>query len=791
MRRMAGLELDGWLDYACRGWPADGETASEDDAELVEGNHASVIVSYQGTTIGGPQAVLSPIGRGGGWGAIGDPGLRRSVAELWSVFLEGNPAPSWHADLRAATDALTRHAQDIVFCIPDRLQMDEARQQAVLDALAGVKRPRVTLLWRPVAMLLGWLETAGAQAREGMRVACLQQASDGIEVQHLTLRAHAGLLVPERDGAGSVEAPHLGLQALCEAAEQATATTNTLSQNFMEGRPRLPVDQLFAPCPAPELEIFRLAGTDWRILRPPTAGVLPDVTRQGTDALDLEADIVLLSTPLAERHHAWLRASLSLHASMQILAPGTAARGCLLAARRIARGIPHYLDRLDQVALVVLRQGVPVFEDLIPAGAIVAGNREYVSRPITNMVWGSGMASAQFFLRKGAREIRRWTTPDVPAPEGEQRLIIQLKQRPAQGWAVLSVGSTHWEYLARNPIRLDWQTLEPDDRPEDNILASLSRPKPTIPNRVHQPPGLLPWIGKPPREGLASRLARFNPNQRDALVHLAAAFRQSVRQQDKSYIRAIGTDGEVPPELSAQSYGHLQQVIEALTHHLRSHVVSGVGLQDNNALLVLTWMFERCPKTVTQELIRALECAFTGRPHVFLTARSSMMVVMHGVGRIVHEEEDLVRLIPQVINWLDSASSLNNGLGLLAALLSRPARTPQALMQLDMDHLAKGLLQILKQISKKKISGSRLKYTLIAIAGLLRIREFNPWALVTDQSPWAASFSKILTEEMAYLQGPKFAATLYSLSEVVKLLQGKGGRPDIFVVLDEIEDEAD
>jgi hypothetical protein len=793
MRRMAGLELDGWRDYACRGWQVDGETTSDSHVDLVEGGHASVVVSHHGTTIGGPQAMLSPIGRGGGWGEIGQPTQRRPLAALWSGFLADNPAPSWASDLRAATDALTRQAQDIVFCMPDRPQMDEARQQALLGALSGAKRPRVTLLWRPVAMLLGWLATAeGGRARDGMRVACLQHASDGFEVQHLTLRAlqsDGELLVPERAGFGHVVAPHLGLQALRDAAEQATARANDLTLTALLGRPRLPDDLLFAACPTPKMEVFRLENADWRLLSPPSAGLMPDGPQPVTGLDDLAADIVLLSTPLAERHHSWLRAAWRpLRVPVQILAPGDSARGSLQAARRIARGIPHYLDRLDQIALVVLRQGEPVFEDLIPANAIIAGNREYVSLPITNMVWGEGMASAQFFLRKGAKEIRRWITPEVPAPDEEKRLVIQLKQRPAQGWAVLTIGSDDWDYLTRNPIRLDWMTLEHESRSEEEILASLSRPKPIVPDRIYQRPGMLPWEGTPDREGLASLLARFDLDRPGYLADLAKAIRWNPIQQDGSRIRAIGTDGDLPPELSRQSVLHLQQAIESLAEHLEQHVSSGRGLHNNDALLALTWMFERCPAEITREIICALNCALDGRQHVFLAAMASTTVVMHGAGRTVREAQDLFELIPKVVDWLGDARSLNNGLGLLAALLSRPAETPRVLLRLDMDHLAEGLLKMLRRLVKGRIAGSRLKYTLIAIAGLLRVRELDPWALVVDRSLWAASLVKVMEDETGYLRGSRTRTTSESFVEVIKMLQGRGGRPDIFSILETIED---
>jgi hypothetical protein len=48
---------------------------------------------------------------------------------------------------------------------------------------------------------------------------------------------------------------------------------------------------------------------------------------------------------------------------------------------------------------------------------------------------------------------------------------------------------------------------------------------------------------------------------------------------------------------------------------------------------------------------------------------------MHGAGRAVREPSDLIELIPKVLDWLADASSLNNGLGLLAGMMSRPVIT--------------------------------------------------------------------------------------------------------------------
>ena len=80
MARPIGLDLTGWHDFGCRDWQFDDPSAPT-DFTLIDGGLASVIVGTSETPrVGGPQAVLSPLGRGGGWGKIGDTANRRLLA---------------------------------------------------------------------------------------------------------------------------------------------------------------------------------------------------------------------------------------------------------------------------------------------------------------------------------------------------------------------------------------------------------------------------------------------------------------------------------------------------------------------------------------------------------------------------------------------------------------------------------------------------------------------------------------------------------------------------------------
>src|SRR5271166_2962569 len=94
MRNIVGLDLNGWHDHAARDWlPYDGEVGApaeptivvpgSDPVHCLDGGTAAVIVDFRdGRYVAGPQATMSPIGRGGGWGSVGTPDRRRRIADL-------------------------------------------------------------------------------------------------------------------------------------------------------------------------------------------------------------------------------------------------------------------------------------------------------------------------------------------------------------------------------------------------------------------------------------------------------------------------------------------------------------------------------------------------------------------------------------------------------------------------------------------------------------------------------------------------------------------------------------
>ena len=266
-----------------------------------------------------------------------------------------------------------------------------------------------------------------------------------------------------------------------------------------------------------EREILRLTNGSWIQISAPSWQE-PKCLLERVDLGVDDADVVLLSTPLADPWRRAFVAGIQSSVGLALLVEmpvASAAHGALLAGRRIERDIPHYLDRLEQISLIVLREGEPVLTDLVPANATVPANREFQSKPITSLSWPGGAANVDFYLRKGG-EFRKWRTPDQRPPSESKPLEMLLRQMPAQGRARLSATSADWETLRSNPIFLDWSTLIVESRSFEEIAAEL-KPRPIIPQRVTTQAHVDAWHSTARGEPLSQILLYFSPAN-DALV---------------------------------------------------------------------------------------------------------------------------------------------------------------------------------------------------------------------------------------------------------------------------------
>jgi hypothetical protein len=203
MRRISGVDINGWRDFAARDWDIEEPDVRLDVAKIIDGGFGTVAVEQSSAAwIAGPQAFIAPHGRGPGWGELGDPARRVALAPL----LDDRTAewsPTANDIYRAAVGALARGAEDIIIAVPDIPEFDEAAQFRRLSIFHRDTR-KVRLLWQPVAAFLHALDSRAIPPDAEDALFCfLIHSGEGLELQTLRLRRdaeHRDHLAPERDG---------------------------------------------------------------------------------------------------------------------------------------------------------------------------------------------------------------------------------------------------------------------------------------------------------------------------------------------------------------------------------------------------------------------------------------------------------------------------------------------------------------------------------------------------------------------------------------------------------------
>jgi len=386
-----------------------------------------------------------------------------------------------------------------------------------------------------------------------------------------------------------------------------------------------------------------------------------------------------------------------------------------------------------------MKDGEATLFDLMPADATVPANREYVSPPIINFSWPAGVGSVDFYIFKGG-EFRKWRTPGKPVPVERQPVVIRLRQMPAQGPAKLFATSSTWPTLRANPIFLDWSNLPVDRRSFEKIKLEL-KPRPIIPERVTAPTHPDIWIGHQTFRTIPQILADFSIGSNESMDELAAALRRKYKIRVSlpdatppvfESFQALDFDGNAPDGTASQAIARPDQALDQVSNSiLRVCATKQARLQSNRQLILATWAFGRCPKPLQNEMLTALAARLGGGDHPLLAPLQSYKVLLHGLGRSVTDAGRLTRLIELVAPNLGPP----NFLAALSSALSRPADAPKVLSNATVKRIAESTASILADLRSKKKFAVSLKYAMLVVGGLPRVRERDPYALLTSTSP--------------------------------------------------------
>jgi hypothetical protein len=209
-------------------------------------------------------------------------------------------------------------------------------------------------------------------------------------------------------------------------------------------------------------------------------------------------------------------------------------------------------------------------------------------------------------------------------------------------------------------------------------------------------------------------------------------------------------------------------------------------------MFLATWAFGRCPKGLQDEMLRALAARLAGRDHPVLAPLQSYRVLLHGLGRSVIDAERLARLIEAIAPNLAQP----NFLAALSSALSRPIDAPSVLTDSRVRLIADNTASILAVFAGERKFALGLKYALLVVGGLLRLRERDPYALMTSRSHAA----QVLAVQLRKIHGllnqfrrivKKADEKMSIIANLIDMLDGQGGNVGVLVDTDSLDDEED
>lgn len=842
MNRLLGIDLNGLWDFAAEGGVGD-------ETKLIDlGIHGSFVrldAKDHTRWIGGKQAALAPHGKGAGWGQIGAQKRRLFVRDILVSLANGKLNAAHESAFRSFLEEWTRDARFAVFAVPDVPSFDEAARDRYLQLLTQSMRLRPTLLWRPIAAVLGWLEGAAtgvagvtSGSADSLQVAVLSLMSSGVQLSDARLVRETwrggDFWVPERDKAGVEGAEAYAGEALAfEAAESIAAQLNVESEVVLAAAN---APWRFCVGAAPDFELLRMANRSWRKLppnAPPACVEIADLPKDWTSRV-AQADWLLVEGPMAE-NEGWVRAAiraagLSDERKVCRAPSGLVAEGCLAAARRAQAGMPIYYDFLPQLEINALVGGEPSFVELIPQGTRLAGGRRYRGHAPGEFAISKGATRLTFYLFK--EDLPRGRKAEVYLPEESKsthRIRVAVEQSPGQGFAQISIDSGTFEALRRHPVELNWSRMEVIEESKAEILATLSGSAGLAYPDINIAPGH-PILWHPRhREGdlveqlrsyadapivldgavdergwnaLRTLRRRFSRADNPSLI----ARRMGLRSDDRTSCRALDGNGAIPSTrgpiaVPSEAEDLLERALAKAEIEF-NQVLALNRLPENTSKELIgdligfaSWCFWRCPGSVTNFLLDVYD-----EQRQFPV---QFILLQEGVGRAVHTRHHLERYFNTVGAKLSSGRALTSmefsAIGRVLGGVEEAAdclqpRTADRILQQTCNQLAEENQQRKSHAYKKKF-----KNALRMLAALLRHRRVRPIFLDPDSSAAAVALLSVLDFAMnrnarfGGSSGDPTAARRFSinaaiLGELVGLIQKEGTDPNIIRKIEEIEE---
>lgn len=778
MTKCLGIDLNGLVDGVFNlpdvGSPRQGEIPSV--VVLPSARRRGPLM-----VVGGTEAIRAIEGRGWEW-----PESARNQADslslripVWQIIRgvldnvdirtpigEVKAAELLAASMMSLRDQAMSGATEPVMVLRDNRQFDELVQQRILDALAQ-RRASATLLWRPVASLLGIIKDLGPSVRQlyGKRVGIVSIMADGIDVSSMKTEnwgdEKGEYLVPVRDRPGiHIPFDRTLFDCAAEVASRIMPGDPAKGWQVLWGN-GLALQRLVGMEPTPRLLqtkgkwILSQPEGEWNVNLPRLDERLLPTVRDMLEGVAL----LVFEGPASEARGAdgeWL--TYQVEKTLGLNRPVdrrvrrddfVAARGAAEYALRRLVGRHAYFDFLPQIRIVASVDNVPTFKSIIRKDDRVEGGATFRPSPIDlGLSVKPGATRLEIFLTREGDDKARKAVIEIGSPPQEAVPVrLGIEQRPVQGMARLTLIPEISGLLPS--IDLDWHRMIPDERSEEQIIEDLSVDPTKVPPLAPVEGHWSMWNYEIRREieNLHAKLKYSPIDTREKSLDFLAKMLLRRTQVDFAerkpgdlpiYYRMLSTDGRFP-EIGdpvpncAESFTRLLEKLNGpdvdrilrLNTSLRSTVIR-FG----------SWSFLACPDTV--------------RFHLLALAKERRVISsrldFRAMGRVFSTEEEILAFV----NYMASLDSLN--LNHLEALLSVFSLRANAGHCIDTKLAERITLQALKKLESIKAVSQRKVRTPRAciklLAGLLRHRMRNPRFLQPGNSNLADRLVDELTRKM-------------------------------------------
>jgi hypothetical protein len=760
MSRNLGVDLNGLVDQVASSENGSLQLGQGEIPSVVVVPHAQPPRSRTLLTVTGIEATRSFEGRGWTWPAAARAegvAARIPIADILDRVARDQPIRIREvdhdpADLAVAAaiglGAEERGNASTTLVVRDNGSVDEEAQQRLINGF-GKRRMPVTLLWRPVAAVLGIEEGLNPVADQlhGRKLGVVSVLGDGIDVSVLEIEGRedtAGTYVVPVRARGGIRVRFDRPLSACaeELAKRLLPDDLHNVRQLVWGsgaamRAFLSLD--------PGETIVQVRG-QWQLLRfdgaPANVGlpVLDQVALSQARVLLHDVREVIVEGPGMDATVGGLRLGYRVRDELLPegtrslfdgwLARGIVAKGAAIYGFRRTVGRTTYFDHLPRLRFAALRGEEPAFIDLVPPDARLEGGQAYDPEPIDLGLWiEAGTSEIRNFLVKETDPSPRVSTvllhkvPDVRTP-----VRVKIHQRPLAGLARITLIPDDAGGL--RPIELDWGRMTVVGRSEEEILDYIATGGRAVPPIViihcHQMlwehgsstwPSLLALLAKAPRT--AQDLVRAPRDSLSAMRTITDRLRRLDSPKritrgangDESRYRAVSSLGDIPvfkTEAGAAAVANLEDMLESVSK-IASDPEHSKKVRES-ALRLCSWVFSRCPQRL-RELVM-----------VDLAAESPTFIrslAFQVAGRIVTDRQEILTMFSALA---PVETPLLYHLRAALLVLSRIDRAAMLIAPSVADHLARCALNNM-QSARNRPSGSHLTSTSIQlVAALLRHR---------------------------------------------------------------------